>query len=157
MKKKNKIAFWKRQSPEITRITNHIGNIINNGHAVDYFLNGSLALMGIYSFKDIRGAVLGPLGLKLAQSGNLAAGGVGLGILGLLGLTTFAPSALDIFDPDKVKEYQEKIKPPENNECKSGFTKMINFGQILCVSDDFVKFYQYRGWEKYTDYLNRIS
>jgi len=159
--KKEKVAFWKKLSPEWDRVSGHIGNVIDNGHAVDYFLNGSLAILGVAATNDIRGALIGPIGLRLAQGGNVLAGGVGLAILGSLGVVSVAPGVIDIFDPatpQKILPPTQGYTPEEPNAgCPSGKTKMINFGSLMCVPDDLVGDFQHRGWEKYSDYIARTT
>lgn len=114
--KKPKQAFWKKWGPESKEITDHIGHAIDNGHIIDYLLYGSLALIGAQATQDIRGALIGPIGLKLALSGNDIAGASGILILATLGLTELGISGKDIKNPFSVtsglsaEEYLEKMR-----------------------------------------------
>jgi len=148
--KKNKKPFWKKTNPELEHITNHIGKIIDNSnlsHIIDAFLYGGTAILGIQATGDIRGALIGPIGLKLASSRNEVAGLAGCGVLATLGLITI----VDFGQPDSIP------KPLSNGECELGYTDMINMGMHLCIRDDDVHYFQNRGWERYSDYLQRIG
>lgn len=103
---KKKQAFWKKLGPEIERTTRHIGNIIDKSNVaqiVDALIYGGVAIQGALVMNDPRGALIGPIGLKLAQSPNLIAGGAGIAVLAALGLASIAPSAID----DIRNKYEE--------------------------------------------------
>jgi len=92
-KKKVKLPFWKKWGPEATHITDHAGHIIDNSNVsqlVEALLYLGTAYVGVEATGDIRGALIGPIGLKLASSMNLAAGTAGVLVLTTLGLLTIS-------------------------------------------------------------------
>ena len=89
--KKKKQPFWKKTSPELKHVTDHIGKVIDNSKLTDFiefFIYAGLAYVGAEKLKDWRGALIGPIGLKLATSMNIVAGTAGIAILGVLGLAS---------------------------------------------------------------------
>jgi len=92
-KKKVKVPFWKKFGPEANHIFDHAGHIIDNS-SVDQLAEALLylgtAAWGVQVTGDLRGALIGPIGLKLASSMNVIAGGAGVAILTTLGLLTIS-------------------------------------------------------------------
>lgn len=101
-----KKPFWKKYGPEVKHMTDHLGHVINNSNAMD-MMNAALyagtSMLGMVAFNDIRGGLIGPIGLKLATSPSNIAAGAGVGILSILGLATVLPQHLEALqDPDKA-------------------------------------------------------
>lgn len=89
--KRKREPFWKKFGPDIRHVTDHIGHVLDNSRVsdfIDVFLYGGLAYLGTEVVHDWRGALIGPIGLKLAQSQNEISGLAGLGILATLGLAS---------------------------------------------------------------------
>lgn len=110
-KSKRREPFWKSLGPDFRHVTDHIGHVIDNSKVSDFIdvaIYGGLAYVGADVYKDIRGALIGPIGLKLAQSGNIVSGAAGLAILGVLGLSVVAPTG-EIAKPvqEEGKNYLE--------------------------------------------------
>lgn len=153
-KKKVKVPFWKKWPPEIQHITDHAGKIIDNSKISDFinvFLNLGLAYAGAETFKDWKGAFIGPIALKLAQSENIIAGTAGVATLGILGFA-FAVGR----GPEEPPQ-TPGVGPFAPGECPEGYTLMIKMGGYHCVIEHEVHFWQNRGWERYSDYLARMG
>ena len=96
-KKKVKEPFWKKLNPELQHIGKHIGKIIDNSSlkdVTDVAMMGALAYLGYEHFKNPAGALIGPLGYKLATTmgGQPPASQIaGLAILGAMGLAYYNP------------------------------------------------------------------
>jgi len=105
-KKKEKLPFWKKLGPEFKNIGDHIGKIIDNSSlkdVSDVAIMGALAYVGYQHFKSPQGALIGPLGYKLATTmgGQPPASQIaGLAILGAMGLAAYDP----------MSQVQETIK-----------------------------------------------
>jgi len=150
-KKKVKVAFWKK-SPEIQRITDHIGKFIDRVDPKgisDLALAAGVSYMGYKTFgNDWKGAVVGLTGLKLAQvpSGGgssmkvysplfgveipMSSQTVGLGILAALGIGTFVlPSLTGAFQPHWAKTPEEPA--PEGQH----WVQRYPSGRWVLVSD----------------------
>ena len=154
--------------PELKHVSDHIGSVIDNSRAQDLvnaFLNIGLAYAGYEIFRDWKGALLGPISLKLATSNNLAAGTAGVVGLASLGLAAGAGKKLseilliDVPDPPEIPGPGQT--DPETGEpkgrCGENMTLMIRMGALLCVPDDQIGNFEYRGWEKHSDYVKRIA
>jgi len=93
--KRKRKPFWKKYGPEWKHVTDHVGKVIDNSNlsqVIEALLYGGLAFQGASVMKDIRGAIIGPIGLKLAMSANIVSGASGVAILAGLGLASVAPS-----------------------------------------------------------------
>lgn len=119
-KKKEKKAFWKKLDPELQRVTDHLGHIIDNSNVkqiTDTLLNLGLSYQGIVVTKNIMGGLIGPLGLKLAQSPNIVAGSAGLAILSGLGIGS-------------IQALGDKPQPKPDDQgqlsCPEGFTLILD-------------------------------
>lgn len=94
-KKKPKVPFWKKLDPELQSIATHIGKMTDNMKLNDWADLGIIAGLAYLSYdvtQDLRGALIGPIGYKLATT----MGGTpplsqiaGLTILAALGMASF--------------------------------------------------------------------
>ena len=104
--RKKKEPFWKKLGPEFKNIGDHIEKIIDNSSlkdVSDVAMMGALAYIGYQHFKSPEGALIGPLGYKLATTmgGTPPASQIaGLAILGAMGLAAYDP----------IPKIQETIK-----------------------------------------------
>ena len=90
-------------------IAGHIGKAIDSGHMADYLLYAGLAYLGYEHFGDIKGAIWGPVCLKLAMSPNIVAGTSG--ILGLVTLGVCVSGVeIDLPDFTSWEAFQKKEK-----------------------------------------------
>jgi len=154
-KKKVKEPFWKiKASPELKHITDHAGHIIDNSKIsdlLDVLINFGLAWAGVETFRDWKGALVGPIALKLATSMNIVAGTAGVATLGVLGFAYAAGRGPE--EPPQTPS----VGPFTPGECPEGYTLMIRMGGYHCVVNHEVHFWQNRGWERYSDYLARMA
>lgn len=124
-----KKPFWKKLDPELKHIATHIGKIIDNtnlSQIQDFILNIGLAYAGYELAQDWRGALVGPVGLKLAESGNAASGAAGVAALTALGFASIVTH---------LKQTVPVIVGPDGgSSCPQGylFTVMPD-GTQLCV------------------------
>jgi hypothetical protein len=101
-KKRESKPFWKKMSPELQSVTSHIGKIIDNSNlrdVADAIIMGALAYLGFETFQDWRGAIVGPVGYKLATTmgGTPPVSQItGLGLLGALGLLTVSKTWVNV-------------------------------------------------------------
>lgn len=77
-------AFWKK-TPELERITRHIGKVVDR-LSFDDIIALSLGAWGYIHTQHPIGFPLGLLGYKLALARNTASGAAGLAMLGFTGL-----------------------------------------------------------------------
>ena len=131
-KKKQRKPFWKKDfGPEFEHVSAHIGKAIDSGKIIDYLLYGGLAYAGYELFQDWKGALFGPVALRLAQSGNLAAGASGVAGLLLLGVAGgYGPN----FEIDRDAFTGLGVAIPEKDECPTGMVKKkcLIDGQWYC-------------------------
>ncbi len=136
-KAKGEIAAWKSKPLEM-RLMELLENASKTINPVDAFVNAGLAIAGYQVMKDWKGLLIGPIGLKLAQSQSIVASTSGVVTLALLGLASTSQvqdiiSAL--LDPDQVmvggKIYpQDKIQRPHFSD-KFPYELMCNEGYEL--------------------------
>lgn len=75
------------------------------GHLPDLFLKTGLALAGYQSTGHWTGALTALVGLKLAESRNLAAGAAGVATLSLIGLNTAFKDKDSLFKNGQLDPY----------------------------------------------------
>ena len=145
----NKTARKKLTSKEIISAATNLTDKLPK--ALDITVNLGLAYLGYQTFRDWRGALVGPVSYALAKSPNIAGSIAGVGGLTILGL--FSVAGEGIQHPP-----QEPMKAPEEiggQTCQQGYTLMIRAGAKICIIDEEVHYWQGRGWEKFSDYLAR--
>lgn len=156
--KRGRKAFWKK-SPEIERVSDHIGRAIDRLPVVDTILNIGLAYLGYELTKDWKGALIGPIALKLATANNIVAGGAGIATLAFLGLT--GGGALEIVKSQWQMEeealrsgeplYNNPIVENGRHVCEGGYLLMERAGVRICVDPNRKLGYIRWGWKEVTD------
>lgn len=111
--------FWEKWGPDVRYIADHVGHVIDNSRISDFIdaaLYGGTALLGMQVTGDIRGALIGPIGLKLATSMNIVAGTAGVSILGVLGLAAIGgPVTVDTKPVQKNGQNILEVTDSEGN------------------------------------------
>jgi len=171
-KKKKSDPFWKKK-PELERITRHIGKLIDRipPEAVSEIgLNAALAYAGYQVWKDWKGALFGPIALRLARSPggtppvSQMAGVAGLTYLGLC----FTGGGFGDFLIDPVGSFEREGQllrqrggvlyvPPKTEvidgetviKCDEGMVRMKRSGYpSICVDEERIKGYERWGWSR---------
>lgn len=148
-KSRERKPFWKKFGVEMQHVTDHIGHIINNSRlseVVDTSIYGGLALLGVLQFNDLRGAIIGPVGLKLAMGGNIVGGATGVAMLASIAI---APAASDLLtntlgnlgDPNTVIIEGQTIKNEDlrpmnpDGSCPMGYRLHSNPYFKVCIPE----------------------
>ena len=126
--------------------------------AFNLAINVGLAYAGVRVFNDWKGALIGPIALKLAQSDNLVAGGAGVVMLTGLGFC-IGSSGIQHFLQDPMGSWNrdmealtsgEPVYTPPNEEglCENGRVLMERQGVRICVDSWRVMGYERWGWHR---------
>lgn len=116
--KKIKEPFWKKLGPEGKHIADHVGHIVDHSstsEVIDAFINLGLAYQGVIVSKHILGALIGPIGLKLATARNEVAGLAGVSVLAALGVCSlpwdaYAEGKIPWLEPLRITKTTEEIE-----------------------------------------------
>lgn len=159
--KKKKQPFWKKTSPELKHVTDHIGKVIDNSKLsdfLDFTINAGLAYAGFRVFNDWKGALIGPIALKLATSRNLVAGSAGVIMLTGLGFC-IGSSGIQEFIQDPIGSWNRDMEalmsgipvytePTPEGQCENGRVLMERQGVQICVDSWRVMGYERWGWRR---------
>jgi len=125
-KKKPNKGFKRTQKEWEKSIAGHIGKAIDTGKIPDYLINAGLAYLGYETFQDWRGLLFGPIALKLATGGNLAAGVAGVTALALLGLGFGGEQRIDFVKAEVIKDEKGLVKEVK---CPEGYEPLYYHGK----------------------------
>jgi len=160
-KKRVKEPFWKKLGPEAKHITDHAGHIIDNSKLSDlmnFAINAGLAYAGFKVFDDWKGALIGPIALKLAGSMNVVAGAAGVIMLTGLGFC-IGSSGVQEFIQDPQGSWDRDMEalmsgtpvynePTPEGQCANGQVLMERQGVRICVDSWRVMGYERWGWRR---------
>jgi hypothetical protein len=133
-------AHWnesKKSLPESLR--GHLGTLLDNATpktAVDAAINAGLAYLGFEVFGDWKGALVGPIALKLATADSEIGAAAGVAALGILGLLPVAGGVINAW-----KEWVEQLTgrtvewADTSGNCPPGYTKYVGHQGVYCLKD----------------------